>query len=379
MAMATGGTTRRAARGGALAVCLAAGIVQVAAAQQPKFLPRTREDVDRAVRWTEAVLRHQPGLRDAAVDDIARWDARALSDIPIEVSVIRILIRNPDERLFHAPDDGRSVPPELGYAKAERDRLRNAAENASRGGLDDTDLIARGVLLHTDVALLAEGGGPVLRYADGRPLAVEHPADHWALARQFAAWLDRRSGRQPDVRLWYRATLAAMATVNRWDVRHADAAAAQRPVDAELLFQAACVHEMVAADRVQSSLPDAKVPYDVAIRVRTAGEELRLAGSLLKRAIELDSSHVDARIHYGRVLTLIERPADAIVELHRADRDANTRDQQYYARLFLGGAFDELIRNDEARAAYEGAAGLFPDAPSPQFGLSHAAMRQGDH
>src|SRR3954468_24885348 len=164
-------TTRRAARGGALIVCFAAALVHVTAAQQPKFLPRTRADVARAVRWTEAVLRHQPGMRDTAVDDIARWDAEAMSDILIEVSVIRILIRNPDERLFHAPDDGRSVPPELGYAKAERDALRSAAANASRGGLDDGDLIAHGVLLHTDVALLAEGGGPVLRYADGRPLA----------------------------------------------------------------------------------------------------------------------------------------------------------------------------------------------------------------
>src|SRR4051812_3827920 len=288
--MATEGLTRRAARGSALVVCLAAAIVHVTA-QQPKFLPRTREDVDRAVRWTEAVLHHQPGVRDAAVDDVARWDVRALGDIPIEVSVIRILIRNPDERLFRALDDGRSVPPELGYAKADRDRLRNVAASATRGGLDDGDLIAHGVLLHTDVALLADAGGPVLRFADGRPLAVEHPADHWALARRLASWLDGRSGRQPDVRLWYGATLAAMAALDRWDLRHADTAAAQRPVDAELLFQAGCVHEMVAADRVQSSLPDATVPYNVTIRVRSAGEELRLAGSLLKRALELDDGH----------------------------------------------------------------------------------------
>src|SRR4051812_7746917 len=110
--MGTDMTTRRTARGAALIVCFAAAvIVQATAAQQPKFLPRTTEDVDRAMRWTEAVLRHQPGARDAAVDDIARWDARALSEILIEASVIRILIRNPDERLFHAPEDGRSVPP----------------------------------------------------------------------------------------------------------------------------------------------------------------------------------------------------------------------------------------------------------------------------
>src|SRR4051812_4077295 len=101
------------ARLGALTGCLAATLMQVIAAQQPRFLPRTRQDVDRAVQWTDAVLRHQPGVRDAAVDDLAGWDAHAMSEVLIEASVIRTLMRNPDERVLHAPDDGRSVPAEL--------------------------------------------------------------------------------------------------------------------------------------------------------------------------------------------------------------------------------------------------------------------------
>jgi len=342
------------------------------------FLTRGNDVVDHAVRWAAAVVNHQPGVRDQDVEAVAAWDAPAVADLRIEASVIRTLLRHPGERAFQVPYNGRDV--ELGYSRSQLNRLREAADAVARAGLDQHDLIARALLLHTDVVFLADGSGPVLRFNDGRALGLQRGADHLELARNLATWLDARSGRLPDVHFWYRATLAAMATTNTWSARQANTAAALTPVDAELLFQAGCVHEMLASPRLQQSIATGgqALPFSAIPLIRTTGEELRLAASLLKRAIDAQPAHVDARIHYARVLTLTDRPTEAVRALQRADADAKDAVQQYYIHLLRGGALSALDQMAAARAAYERAAALFPHAQSPQFGLSELASRAQD-
>ena len=344
----------------------------------PNFLTRSNDAVDRAVRWAAAVVGHQPGVRDQEVETIAGWDAPAVADLWIEAFAIRTLVQRPEERAFQLTDNGRGY--EVGYSRSQLNRLREAAEAVTRAGLDQSALIARALLLHTDVVFLTDQGGPVLHFTDGRALNLQRGADHLDLARRLAAWLDARSGRLPDVHFWYRATLAAMATTGTWSARQANTAAALAPVDAELLFQAGCVHEMLASPRLQQSIATGgqALPFSATPLIRTTGEELRLAASLLKRAIDAQPGHVDARIHYARVLTLTDRPAEAVRALQRGDADARDPVQQYYIHLLRGGALSALNQIAPARAAYERAAGLFPNAQSPQFGLSELASRSED-
>ena len=51
---------------------------------------------------------------------------------------------------------------------------------------------------------------------------------------------------------------------------------------------------------------------------------------------------------------------------------------RYYRSLFTGDAAEALGHVDEARAAYERAAVLYPKAHSPRFALSQMAARDGN-
>ena len=343
-----------------------------------KVVVRSDAAVARARQWVTAVLRHQPGAADRDVEEVAPWDSAVLAGITVDVHAIRRLIRDERASGFVMPSGGGNVPPPLVYSSEQLEMLRGAARDVRRAGVDENDLLARGLLLHTDIALLGRGAGTVLYFADGQERGVERGGDHWALARALASFLDERSGRQPDVRLWYRATLTALAAADLWNARHADAAAAQFPDDAELLFLAGSHHESLAAPRVQASLAGIRLPRDLVIHIGSPAEELRLAASLLKRALDRDPAHAEARIHYGRVLTLLDRSGEATTHLHRAVAEAAEPEQRYYAQLFLGAVLEATNRRAEAQTAYERAAALFPHAQAPYLALSQLAARYGD-
>jgi hypothetical protein len=371
---------RAAARSLFAGVCVALVMGHTIPAQvgRPRFEPRSDEAVDRGVQWVTAILQHQPGDRDEAVQEIAGWDAAAVTGLEMEASVVRRLVHDPREQVFLKPDTGSGLPTELGYSKQQLERLRNAALDASMAGLDEYDLLARGVLLHTDVALLTNASGLLMHYADGRDIDVERHADHWALARTFAGWLAARSARRADVRRWYRASLATMVKGEMWNAEHANVAASQRPPDADLLYLAGSVHEGLASPSAQAAVAGVDLPANVSLAVQSAKGELRLAAPLLKQALELKPALVDARIHYGRVLTLLDRAADAIPELQRASAEAQAPEQQYDARLFLGAALEAANRPAEAGAAYAAAGALFPRAQAPRLAASLLAARYGD-
>jgi tetratricopeptide (TPR) repeat protein len=116
----------------------------------------------------------------------------------------------------------------------------------------------------------------------------------------------------------------------------------------------------------------------VTVKVSSSADELKEAAARLRRAVALDARHGDARIHYGRVLTLIGRGAAAIDELRDAVPLAKERDQQYYAQIFLGGALESVNDHGAAKSAYQAAANLFPQAQVPRLALSGLAAASGD-
>jgi tetratricopeptide (TPR) repeat protein len=364
-----------------LLVCLALALTigpSLAGQQARKVIVRKDADVARAERWVAAVLRHEPGVVDGQVEEIARWTAADIEGIAIELSVIRRLIRNNRENIFMMPGAGSRAPLPLVYEEPQLEALRALALDVRRAGLDQDDLATHGILLHTDVALFGGGTGDVLNFADGDDRGVRRNADHWGLARALATFLDERSGRLTDIGAWYRATLATMTAAEFWNLSHADAAVAQPPNDAEVLFHAASHHETLATPAVQATIARTRLPGELVLRVRSAEAERQLAASLLRRAVDRSPTHSEARIHYGRVLTLLDRAGDALPYLRRAAADATEPEQRYYASLFLGAAAEAANRHDEARTAYLSAAALFPQAQSPHLALSLLAMGAGD-
>jgi tetratricopeptide (TPR) repeat protein len=330
-----------------------------------------------AIRWVDAVLSHRPGELDAAVEEVGGWDAGIVRELPIELQSVRRLMRDPRTRVFLVPSTT-TIPRQLIYSDSERESLRDAALSANHAGFRDDDLVLRGVLLHTDIATVGSTAGTVLLFADGRDVGLERHVDHWQTARALANSVDSSASRGPDVGLWYRATLALMEASDRWSVTHAAEAVAHFPDDAKLLFLAGCLHEALEAARVQASLAGTRLPGDTSFHVKSSHDELRLAEALLKRALASEPGFVEARIRYGRVLTLLDRPDDAVKELRRAAGEPGDPVLDYFAQLFLGAAAEAGNRRDDARRAYERAAALAPQAQSPRLSLSQLAARAGD-
>jgi tetratricopeptide (TPR) repeat protein len=264
-----------------------------------------------------------------------------------------------------------------------------AASLMKAGPGRENALLKRGAMLHADVEMLDPAlprgrGGVVglervmIRLDDGRQTGIESVANHWAFARRLLDRVtsrDQSNGRlrgpegDPTVRLWYVATAAFMEARGSIETEHFDRALELFPMDREVLFFSAALHEVLAGPRRQSAFRNADILTRVRFQVGSEREELGVADRLYRRAVEADPDAAEVRIRYARVLGLRGRHAEAVAELTKVARQKEPL-LGYYASLFLGGEYEALARDDEARDAYQRAASLFPRAQSPRVALS---------
>lgn len=176
---------------------------------------------------------------------------------------------------------------------------------------------------------------------------------------------------------WYRASSSALLRDFQMHVDHFDQALRLFPDDPLLLMFAGSLREGLASTRVQEFIRSAVLPAGVTLKVGAPRTELERAEALLRRSVKIDPRAPEARVRLGRVLSLQTRYADALTELRRLHPSAPQM-LQYYAALFTGDAAEALGRRDDARAAYEHAATLYPPAQAPRFALSQLALRDGD-
>ena len=363
-----------------LAALITVATVGTSAQTFTNIVPPPEGAVDRVNRWVDAVLAHQPGTKDAAFLLVREWPRSWVEELVVELASVRLVMRDPTAKAFPYPielDGGR--PREIRYSRSEREILDRTAQSIKNAGLSDSDLVARAIVLHSDIARLDAAAGELFLFTDGQAMnARQSGTDHWRMARAFGDWLRRADGRDQDLAFWYRATLAHMASIQMWMAGHARRALERFDDDPELLFLVGCLHERLAAPRTQESMSASRLPANVQVRVGSSDAELGDATSQLKRAVERNGAHAEARLHYGRVLTLAGRAAAAIPELRRAATEVKEPEQRYYAQLFLGAAFEANRQLSEARTAYDAAAALFPDAQSPKLALSQLAASRGD-
>ncbi len=321
-----------------------------------------------AQRWIAAVREHQPGTVDEALLEVSGWP----------------------------PNQFETVRQELGRALA----LLTAS--------DRTDVLRRGALLHTDIAILAperaasytrvpssrrawslEGGGPaidpsratsVIIGVDGQFLASVELTAHWWFARRLLEMIRPESPRDPFVAAWYRATTARFLATYAFGVAapHLQDARKLLPQDPWVLFYSGALHEAYAAPRSQNIVRSGPEAYARVSAVRAPRAELEDAAEFFRKAAAADPAPVEAHVRLGRVLGQLGRHTQAADELRRAQALADTPDLQYYSELFLGIELGSLARFTDARQAFERAAALFPTAQSPWIGLSAVARRSGD-
>jgi hypothetical protein len=350
-------------------------------------LPATR--LDRLQEWLAAVDRHDPGTPDGPAVEVRSWSSRELSALWIDVDGLAQLMRNPKLNNFFVRSNDRRGAGELRYSRGEMQRLRELARDAIRRG-DENRVMKRGALLHADIAMLFPADGEpifnrpppgqrfVMRTADGRQLRIERMAVHWEIARTLLDAVTPSPSRDEMVRLWYRATIAYLQSREQLDVLHIDHARQLFPDDADILFQAGCLHETFAAPRVQGAIQSASLPPGMVFDVSSEHGELRQAETFFRRALNVAPGFVEARIRLGHAIGRLGQHADAAGELRRAIAATEDSLLLYYAELFLGGEEEALGRRDAARDSYERAAALYPLAQSPHLALSHLARRFGD-
>lgn len=97
-----------------------------------------------------------------------------------------------------------------------------------------------------------------------------------------------------------------------------------------------------------------------------------------RQALALDPTLVEARIRLGRVLTRLDRPADAVAELEAAVGQASDPTDAYLAHLLAGRAEEGRGRLEEAIGHHRKATAALPGAEAGWVALAHALDRIGD-
>src|SRR5688500_19042348 len=375
-------------------------VLQLAGASEVFAEVPTDPRLDRLQAWVTAVERHEPGSIDGPAAVLRWWGRTALADVHDDMFALSTLTADPCARvqLYEPPTPTQSRRPKPGYTPNQMAGLRLIADGLKwRHAI--TDLLKRGALLHTDVALRAPAAGgditstldsalqrTTLYLDDGRQQGLDQSVGHLEMARRLLDLVrpnpERDDKPYPErdetVRQWYRGTTAVLIERGNLDLDHFTRALQLFPEDSEILFIAGALREILAAPRIQDGLRTARLPSGLSYAVDSDRSELRRAEALFRRSLSADPTMAETHLRLGRVLGLLGRPAEAAKELRLAvpgDREPMLR---YYRELFLGRELDALGDHAQARASYERAAVLYPLAQSPHIGLSEVAMRTGD-
>jgi tetratricopeptide (TPR) repeat protein len=289
------------------------------------------------------------------------------------------------------------------------DRAVEQFQRALKGEVADrAAVIAKGLLLHTDIGIAqrtgkAEPAGtvdPVL--LDAMPLASRRFSVHWRHAgvladalRKSHASVTARDGTPNTTTAialtWYRA---ASALFQLWaDLGHLDAhlgdAEARLGEDPVLLLYQGTLHQTYADARLQlyrarlsgppSGLPGDTMGSSVVVMgsrlpFGNARTELAAADRALRRALALDGSLVEARIRLAHVQDALGKPAEAAALARQALAETLPAFLEYYAAMILGRAEASLGHPLEARAAFERAAARYPRSQATQVALSHVPL-----
>jgi tetratricopeptide (TPR) repeat protein len=317
--------------------------------------------------WRAAAGQHNAGRPDSAAKVIGSWQE---SDIEFVLDFVLKLASQP----------AKSVKRTL--AKAQIRRLLDLRDQEVKQG-DLSRIIGRGVLLHTDIALLDldTGAHPRSRgsmgvIVDGDVVMIQPKTLHWEYARRLIDSITSLGSNDQIARQWYIGTTAYMQ--NRrflgYAAQNLRSGLEKFPADYRLLFYAGVLHENWAspANQYDRSLPGLTFIYG------SRESELRLARNFFEKSIAANPDFAEARMRLGRVLALLGLHGESIQELQKAVASLKDPQLLYYASLFLGCEFEVLSSKDKARDQYENAAKLYPTAQSPLLALSQLSGSSGD-
>jgi tetratricopeptide (TPR) repeat protein len=267
------------------------------------------------------------------------------------------------------------------------------------------ELLARGLSLHTDIALVerdtlaerpATGSGAAILLRDGQEVKRVDRSRHWPVARQIAAALAAVPGERPRMLAWYRAIANGLQAGGDYDLsaEHLAHAVASFADDALLRLYQGTLHQAMGDPRLEPHVrrtaprgmevsrtgnerPEWSRTSELRYVPPPARRQLDAAAREFRRALAADPALHEARIRLAHVLGTLgddQEAADTIRPVLAAPLPPFL---EFYAAMVLGRSEEHRARYQEAGAAYARAAGRFPNAPSAVIGRSRAALGQG--
>jgi tetratricopeptide (TPR) repeat protein len=291
--------------------------------------------------------------------------------------------------------------------RAVRQLQRERGDRRTKYVLDAESIavIAKGLLLHTDIAIAERTsvttGTPDAVLVDAKAHTSRRFSLHWSHARMLVDALGRNQADTRDeiatpsitiARAWYRAVGALFQA---WgDLGHLGAhlGDGERVLgdDPVLLLYQGSLHQGYADARLQTylmelrksirGLPEGPLgPYQPIGRGRrlpfdSAYAELESAESALRRALALDPSLVEARIRLAHVLDSRGKPEEGAVLARQALAEPLRPFLEYYGAMVLGRCETRAGHHAEARAAFERAAARYPRSRTAHVALSYLAL-----
>jgi tetratricopeptide (TPR) repeat protein len=349
-------------------------------------------------RWTRAVLEHQPGRHDSAVDMV---NAMTPEERKRLATGLDIFLRTLTKKVVTTME-------------TEAKRLAELGADASRK--PGTNLfLARAAVLHADAAMIAPYSisaapkvDPMGRVAPGGIVAVDDGEYRgvlvsnwgWAFARRLLDQTQPGPAGDPFVASWYHATAAFMMQRGYLGevAPHLDRAMQLFSNDARIVFDKACLAEALGLPRARQALDDPRTKEALATprlqpgfrsgaasnNVVSGSAELiskvqaeAEAERMFRRAFSLDPTMAEAQIRLGRLYESQGRHGDAVRELTAGLAKSRDDVALFYGHLFAARASSALKRQTEAASHLKQALALFPNAQSAliaasQFALVHA-------
>ncbi len=316
--------------------------------------------------WIDAVRAHQPGVVDPPLLRIATTKPR-------DIDLIRRKLRPVLRDLY------------------PRDDVRN-------------EILRRGAILHTDIAVLLPEQAAAFTQADvtpqidpyarrpqttvrrdstvysmdGEMVATASDSAHWWMASELLKGILPFAGGDPFVARWHRAVIVHFEAIQLFGSANyaIDRALEVVPDDPWVSFYAGVVDEANASPIIQS-IPIARPAVRKTFAFRAPADEWGRAEAFFRKSV-LGGGPIEAEVRLGRVLGKLGRHADAEATLKAVIPRLTDVRLRYLANLFLGVEASELNQAAAARTAFDAAAALFPTAQAPLIALSDACWRAGD-
>jgi tetratricopeptide (TPR) repeat protein len=360
--------------------------------------------------WSHAVLEHSPGAPDASVTFVRSLSFEARQDL------------NGGMELFLRALVGKSSA----YSSAEEKRVVEigATDGQSVGA---NAFLDRAAVLHADavmvggawptkppgppgaghVAAQATSASPLLSSGslvlanDGEYVGAIETNWNWTFARSLLDLVSPQPAASPFMGQWYHATAAYLLRYGEYGEAktHLAHVAALLPDDPRILFDRACLSEILGLPQSQQLLTDqdrvtrrTDATWGRVVTLTSPERARRVdipveavanenAERLFQRTLQVAPTFVEARVRLARLLEVRGRFTDALTELSMAVNDravAHDPVVLFYAQLFAARAEHALGRVGDAVRHDDEAIALFPDAQSALLARSQLALVTAD-